>query len=1080
MRCDACGFELSPGGKFCSECGEAVGDAGASSSRRAKSAEGGPPGSSAERRQLTVLFSDLVGSTAMASRLDPEDWREIVGEYQGACGEAIERFGGYVAQYLGDGVVAYFGYPSAHEDDALRAVRAGLRLIDALLELEPVVSRHGVRLAARVGVHTGTVVVGEIGPSSRKETLALGDTTNVAARLQELASSNTVVLSHSTFRLVRRQFVTEDLGVRALKGISKPTPVYRAIRAKPARTAADSHDALLTPMVGRRQELGLLLDRWELATEARGQVVLICGEAGIGKSRLLRALRDEIGSRDHSWLESRGSSYTEDTALHPVVGLQEDVLGLGALETAEQKLDALSRSLIRLDLGSSENLALFAGLHSLNPAPRLASLTQTPEALRRKTLELLLEWFVRQTDERPVIALFEDLHWLDPTTLEMLARLVERIADRRLLIVATHRPGFHVRWVNLPPVTQILLSRLTRNDAADVARNLETTRGRLDDVLVREIVNRSDGVPLFIEELTKTVLEAELGRSGTAKANSRAIVPLSLRDSLMSRLDQLGTAKDLAQHCAILGREFSLDLIRATAPMAEGELTFALDRLVAAELFQRRGDPPVYAFRHALVQEQAYESLLKATRQTHHRKIAEVLESQFPLTAANQPEVLAHHYDEGGMPEAALSGWLRAGQNSIARSANVEASRQLRRGLDALFRTPETTERDRQELFLVTMRGVALIAVRGYAATEVEQAFARARVLCDHLGDTPHLFPALFGLFLYFLVRGDGRSARELVEQLEAAAASFGEAEYTLEAHTARAALEYWQGSFGACHEHILQARLLYDPQKHAHHQFVYGQDPLAYGYCYGALVYWFQGFPEQALESALKALELAERTNHPLTFAGILSFAADLYYHLREPEAVLSLAERMLGVSAEQGLSLWEAWARTMIGSAKCELGDVSGGITEIEAGLEAFLETGASLNTGYLSARLATACARAGKLEEGLVHVGRALESIERQHDRYYAAELYRLKGEFLRLSTPSQDSLALTAFERALEVSRTQGAKSLELRAAMSLARMRLSGGERDAARELLAGVYGWFTEGLGTRDLMEARALLQSLT
>ncbi|HVU03970.1 MAG TPA: adenylate/guanylate cyclase domain-containing protein [Polyangiaceae bacterium] len=1074
MRCQACGFDLTPSAKFCSECGEPVARGEPPPSSGTAQSEVAPTTLDGERRQLTVIFADLVGSTAMASRLDPEDWRDVVSAYQTACSGVVERFGGYVAQYLGDGLVVYFGYPTAHEDDALRAVRAGLGMLEAVKAQNPRLSRHGVSLSVRIGVHTGTVVVGEVGSSMRKETLALGDTTNLAARLQEVAEADTVVVSSATFRLVRSQFVMTERGVHKLKGIEKPVHVYRALQPVRLRsTTSSGRTAKVDDLVGRIEELRTLRECWKEAREGRGQVVAISGEAGIGKSRLASALHAELGNVPHTWLECRASSYMQDTPLHSIIALQEDAFGLAAFEKPEQRSAWIERAIVQAGMDANEHLPLLAELHGLPVPARFSPPARSPEATRRRTLESLVEWFLRVSDQQPLVVLVEDLHWVDPSTLELVERLVSRIATHPVLLILTHRPSFTPSWPATANSTAIPLARLGKEDAADLVARLESARGKLPEGVVQEIMNRSDGVPLFLEELTKTVLEAEAAEE-PGKRGRRATVPTTLQDSLMARLDQLGGAKELVQLCATFGREFSLEVVRATTSLSPEELSEALNRLVSAELLTRRGDPPIYSFRHALLQEQAYDSLLNAVRQGLHRKIAEVLSAKFPAVASREPELLAHHYDGAGLYEPALGFWLQAGQKSIGRSANVEASRQLKRGLDCLERLPDSPTRDQQELLLLTMRGVALIANEGYGADEVERAFARARALCQKLGDTPHLFPVLFGLCLFYLVRAKGPEAQELAAQLDAIASATGDLEVTLETHSARAALAFWEGKFAAANEHILRARTLFDPQKHGYHVFVYGQDPLAYGYSYGSLALWFLGYPEQAMASAERAVELAGKTNHPLTIAGILSFYGDLHHHLRKPAAFDDIAKRTVAISQEQNLPMWVGTARTQRGWAMCQLGDPTHGVEEILAGLEAFRRTGAEVNTPYMISRLVEALITADRLDEGLSQVEGALSILETKLDRYYEAELHRLRGEIL--ARKGNASGAEACFERALAVSRAQAAKSLELRASMSLGRLRAAAGRAADARELLRPVYDWFTEGLDTPDLVDAKTLL----
>jgi class 3 adenylate cyclase/tetratricopeptide (TPR) repeat protein len=1071
MKCESCGFDLYSSAKFCSECGEPVAKA---ASRIAENVDppSAAPSVDGERRQLTVLFCDLIGSTAMASRLDPEDWREVIRAYQDACSAVADRFGGYIAQFLGDGIVVYFGFPVAHEDAALRAMRAGLGMVEAVGHVTPRLARHGVSLAVRIGVHTGTVVVGEVGSAARKETLALGDTSNVAARLQELAEPNTVVLSGTTFRLVRGHFVTEDRGVQKLKGIEKPVAVYRALRPVRFRSATTSvASSSGTPFVGRSEELDVVVDRWSRAEGGHGQVVLLSGEAGIGKSRLVLEFRERVAESPHTWLECSGSAYTVDNALYPVIALQDEGLGLGRFAQPEQKTARLERALEQVGLNKESHLPLFTELHSLPLPARYASLDLTPEAKRRRTLDALADWLLRVADEQPLVVVVEDLHWVDPTTLELLGNLIEQSADRRVFLVLTHRSSWEHPWKSTPHVSEVSLSRLSQRDATALASSLELA-GKLSRDVLDEIVKRSDGIPLYVEELTRTVLDVE---PGSKQGSYVPLVPTTLKDSLMARLDQLGDAKEVAQLGATLGREFSLELLGATSPMGADELRLALDRLVSAEIILKRADSSVYSFKHALIQEQAYESLLKAARQAHHRCIADVIASKFANIATAQPDLLAHHYDAAGIFDQALGYWLQAGQRSIGRSAHVEASRQLQRGLDALSRLAESPDRDQQELLLLTMRGVALIGSRGYAAGEVEHAFARARGLCQKFGDTPHLFPVLFGLWLYYLVRADGKSSGELCNQMEAIAATGNDPEYMIEAHSARASIAYWVGSFSESNEHILRARLLYDPSRHAHHPYVYGQDPLALGYSYAALGLWFLGFPEQAAKSSVRSLELAGRTNHPLTIAGAYSFATDLNHQLKNRDAFSDLAQKTWSVATEQNLPMWAGWSRAMRGYALFESGERDAGIREIQAGLDAFRATGAKLNTAYLTSCLVEAYLAAGKLDLGLEKVDEAL-SLLRDGDRYYHAEILRLKGELIRGTSGNSASESAACFDAALSTARLQGAKSLELRAAMSMGRLWFDAGSRSDAISVVSGVYDWFTEGLDTKDLVDAKGLV----
>jgi predicted ATPase len=640
------------------------------------------------------------------------------------------------------------------------------------------------------------------------------------------------------------------------------------------------------------------------------------------------------------------------------------------------------------------------------------------------------------------------------------------------MLLLTYRSSWAHPWQHGPHLTDVSLSRLNQEDATELVVSLEAAT-KLPQEVLHEIVKRSDGIPLFVEELTRTMLEIDPGSKQGSYVPS---VPTTLKDSLMARLDQLGDAKEVAQLGATLGREFSLELLDAASQMDADELRIGLERLMAAEIIVKRSESTVCSFKHALIQEQAYESLLKAARQTHHRRIAEVIASRFAHMTSAQPDLLAHHYDAAGVFDQALGYWLSAGQRSIGRSAYVEASRQLQRGLDALSRLAESPDRDQQELLLLTMRGVALIGSRGYASGEVEQAFVRARALCQKFGDTPHLFPVLFGLWLYYLVRADGASSGELCTQLAAIAETANDAEYTVEAHSARAALSYWEGKFGESNEHILRARLLYDPGRHSHHPYVYNQDPLAFGYAYAGLGLWYSGYPEQAAKSSSKAVELAARTNHPLTIAGVYSFATDLNHQLKNREAFSELAQKTWAVASEQNLPLWAGWSRAMRGYALFESGERDAGIREIQAGMEAFRATGGELNTAYLISCLVEAYLATGEVDLGLGKVDEALRLLDVHCDRYYRAELLRLKGELIRSAGGRAASESAACFGAALSTAREQGAKSLELRAAMSMGRLLFDGGSRSEAISVVSDVYDWFTEGLDTKDLVEAKGVI----
>jgi class 3 adenylate cyclase/tetratricopeptide (TPR) repeat protein len=701
---------------------------------------GAPTPLEAERRQLTVLFCDLVDSTVLASQLDPEDWREVVRAYQETCAKVIARFEGYIAQYLGDGLLVYFGYPLAHEDDAQRAVRAGLGMVEALGQLNSRLQQErGVELAVRLGIHTGLVVVGDVGGEGRQEQLALGETPNLAARLQGVAAPNTLVISATTFQLLGGFFACQPLGTPPLKGQAQPLAVYRVLYESMARSRLEAAgSAGLTPLVGREQDIELLRERWAQVKDGFGQVVLLSGEAGIGKSRLVQVLKEHVASESQAWLTPcQCSPYYQNTALYPMIDLLERVaLRFEREDSPEQKLRKLEGFLIQYGLLLAEAVPLFSTLLSLPLGAHYTSLNLPPAQQKQQTLHALLTILLRIAAQQPVLFVVEDLHWVDPSTLEFLSLLVDQGPTARILALFTFRPDFSPPWTGRAHLTQVTLNRLPRRQAAEMTDRVAHGK-TLPAEVVEQVVAKTDGVPLFVEELTKMVLESGLLQEREERYELTGplpplAIPATLHDSLMARLDRLATVKSLAQLGATLGREFSYELLQAVASWDEATLRRGLQQLVAAEFLYQQGLPPqaTYVFKHALSQDAAYQSLLRSTRQQHHQHIAQVLEARSTEICATQPELLAHHYTEASLGEKAVAYWQRAGQRALQRSANPEAVQHLTKGLKLLSTLPESLARALQELDLQLALGPALIAIKGYAAPEVEQTYARAWTLC--------------------------------------------------------------------------------------------------------------------------------------------------------------------------------------------------------------------------------------------------------------------------------------------------------------------------------------------------------------
>jgi TOMM system kinase/cyclase fusion protein len=1094
VLCPACQAANPPTNRFCHECGQVLTvSVEPVQTADATRALGGPQAAlcipaEAERRQLTVMFCDLVGSTALSGKLDPEDMREMLRAYQQACAEVINRFEGHIAQYLGDGLLVYFGYPSAHEDDAPRAVRAALGIADAMERLNVRLRRErDARLAVRVGIHTGLVVVGEIGSGARHEQLALGETPNLAARLQASAEPDTVVISAATHRLIERWFTCRDLGLQPAKGVAMPLRVYRVLNEREAVPRGfEAASTGLTALVGRGQEVGLLLERWEQVKDGFGQVALLSGEAGIGKSRLLRELRERVANEPQIRWECRCSPYHQESALYPVIELFQRALEFARDDQPEDKLRKIEDGLRRHGLSDPEAVSLWAALLSVPLPAASPPLNMTPQRQKQKTLEAVLGLLVALATHQPVLVLVEDLHWIDPSTLELLNVVVEQAPTIRVLVLLTFRPDFRPQWAQRAHVTSLTLSRLTRRQTELMVGRTAGSKG-LPVEVVQEVVAKTDGVPLFVEELTRMVLESGLLREQDDRYELTGVlpplaIPSTLQDSLMARLDRLATVKDVAQLGATLGRSFSYELLQSVSSQDEETLERTLTKLVEAELLYQRGVPPdaTYFFKHALIQEAAYQSLLKSRRQQFHQRIALVLAERFPEAAATQPELLAHHYVEAGLHERAIEYWRKAGERAVQRSANLEAIAHLTNGIESLRRLPTTRENILQELDLQTTLGPALIVARGYAAPEVERAYARALQLSRQLSDNTRFLIATLGLYSFSLLRAEVQRARELAEECLALAEKIGDDALLLEAHSALGQTLFYQGEFVVAHAHLREGIAIYDLKRHGAHAFLHGEDPGVGCRVHAAWALWSLGYPDKALALSREAVTLAEQLSHPTTRAYALGFASVIHQLRRETPAARDCAEAMVTLATEQAMPFWLAMGIFRRGWAIADQGQRPEGIAEMHRGLTAWRDTGAQLETTYRLALIADAYVSEDRAEEGPQMLEEALTLAGETGERFWEAELYRLKGEFLLARSRESQAQAEASFRQAVERARHQKAKSLELRALISLSRLLQRQGKREEARRMLGDIYGWFTEGFDTADLHEARGLLDELS
>ena len=1034
------------------------------------------PSLEGERRQLTVMVCALVASTSLAERLDPEELREVVHDYQATCADVIDSFEGYIAQYLADGLLVYFGYPQAHEDDAQRAVRAGLGMLSAMNPLNTRLAQtHGVQLAIRVGIHTGLVVIGDMGHRGRQKPLALGITPALAARLQELAAPNTVMMSAATHQLVQGYVVCDALGTHHLQGLHEPIEVYQAQRLREVQNRfAVVRRRGLTPLVGRARELGLLQKHWSQARGSTGRVVLLSGEAGIGKSRLVQALKDEVCTDDHMLLECQSSLYYQHTAFWPLTKLLPRLCQWQVAESAESKLAKLEELVARIQLPTQDAVPLLAQLLML-PVP--VPLDLTPRRQRQKTFDTLLSLVVRLTVQQPVLFIVEDMQWVDPSTLAFLELLVEQVPMAALLTVVTSRPTEPPLWVMRSHVTHVSLDRLAPESVAELIRGV--AGGDLPKAVCQQIMAVTDGVPLFVEEVTKMVLQARM--ESEAGETWPEAIPTTLQDLLRARLDQVGASKEVAQLGATVGRSFDYALLHALSSLEETELQQRLQRLVSAELLNQLGIPPQsrYIFKHALIQGAAYQSLLRRTRQTYHERVAQILETQFPEIEQTQPELLAHHYTEAGRSEQAWPYWQRAGQLAAKRSAYVEAVGHLNKGLDVLKRLPDTLERRQYELDLLALLGPALTTHKGFSAPEVGQVYARARELVQQVDETPRVFSILRGMWRFYQAGGDMRRAQELAEHCLNLAQRAQASADLVEAYQVMGITLYHVGELTTACTHLKSGIDLYDASQHHSLAYLYGEDPGVACLARFSHILWMLGYPDQALKRSQESLTLAQKLSHPFSLAYALGFAAMFHQHRREGHATHERAESGWALGTEHDFVIWVMLGTFLGGWAMVFQGRETEGMAQMHRGLAIYRATESKVYLPVYLAVLAEAYGEMGQPEAGLEALDEALGLAATTGVQYYVPECYRLRGDLLLAHTVANQAEAETCFRQALEMARHQEAKSLELRAAISLARLWQQQDKQADARQLLAESYGWFSEGFDTVDLRDAKTLLEEL-
>lgn len=1040
------------------------------------------PAASAERRRLSVMFCDLADSTKLSQKLDPEDYREVVREYQQIAGAIVRRLEGHVAQYLGDGILVYFGYPTAHEDDAVRTALAATEILAAVQALRnPHLVAIGWQLELRIAIHTGEVVVGEMGGPGRSETLALGETPNIAARLIGSAAPGKVVVSDATRELLGRRFSTAPLGPHALKGIAEPIEAHVLLRSAARQERIGMADsASRSPLVGRDDELASLRKSWQAACSGKGRAVFISGDAGVGKSRLVGALHDEQFARSSQWLEFRGDSHAAFSPLLPMLEVFTMEAGIQKSDLSEVRIERLEKTLREAGLDAAEAAPMLAALLHMPTDGHYAPNALEPDEQRRRAVKALLSWLLGRTMAAPAVLVFEDVHWMDPSTLQLIGQLLPLARETATLVLVCHRPSFEQPWPSHESDTTIALNALDGSSTRALATSIlgeSATKEQLDYV-----TSKTDGVPLFVEEVSKSLLlagDAGIERIGSAESapNSSEVPPI-LYQALTSRLDALGPYKPIVAFAAVVGREFSYELLQATKQFDDATLKAGLDALEEKEIVVCLGTAPdsVYLFRHALLQDVAYSSLVKGARREAHKLLGETLTSHYPEIADSRPELIAQHLTEAHEIAAAVGFWTKAAQLSAADSAHTESIAHYERALALLEEHKPDALGGAQEMVLRLGVGVASAKTKGLAHDDAEKAFSRALELSHTVAQPVLRFRAVQGLSRFYGTRADLDTALDVTRTMLTIATPDSNPAMQIEAHRANGTIRYYRGEFTEAMRHVDAQRALLNEAENLHTR-EYGQDATVTCNMYEALVAWKLGFPLRANGAAERAIAAAHATGDPNDLAFALAISSVVQHLRRDHLEAKNLAEAALQIATKHNYQMWRGVAIVQRGAALCHLGEVAGGIQFIAGGTAAFRATGALLTCSYGLSLLAEAHARSGDYAAALAAVEDGLSLVETTNERYFEAELRRQHGEFL--AEQGRHEEAWLSLQRSLEVAKAQSAMSFELRSATTLARLYGEGAHASAAANSLQSIVTAMEANGQTLDLGDARYVLSEL-
>lgn len=1037
---------------------------------------------SAERRQLTIMFVSLANATRFSDKLDPEDLHLLLSDFHSTVKTILQRHNGYTARITGNGSMVYFGWPEIAEDDVQRSMRAALEISKSVAQLT---SPADDALSVRIGIATGLAVVGEtIGTGVSEENAVVGETPNLAARLCDLSVDGSIVVSHHSRQMTRNYFSFADSGLVELKGFSEPVRIWTLVSEMSAIERQHAIAGSTTTKLHQRdEEIDRLKSRWRRALDGTGQTVLVCGEPGIGKSRLTAAAIELIVDKSPV-MQFHCASFNSNTSLYPVVEQLQSAADFKHDDTDNTRLNKLEQYLHTLPETPQDNsaISLLAELLSIDTANQFPPLDIGADIKKDRTLALLVDLLVDRSEQHAALVIFEDLHWCDPTTLDLIDRLTDAARTIPMLLLLTYRPEFQPNWGDEAHISTIHLNRLDKTAGTSLIQDM-TGNAQLPQALIDQILEKSDGLPLYVEELTAAVIESapaldENGQYVIDDSNDLLVVPETLHDSLMARLDKISTSRNIAQIAATIGREFSWELLVYITELAHKEVEHSLRRLLEARLITQRNSIPnaSYTFKHALIRDAAYQSLLLATRQQLHEKIATTLQQHFPQTASNDPEVLAHHYHYAHNWSQSTACFFSAGQRATARSAHVEAESLYRQGLKLIDNIASGPERQQLELGLQVSLGTTLLTTRGYTDIEVGEAFERAYEICREMGDPPEVFPVLFGLWAYHFVLTDFERSLSLANQMLQLAEQQSDPAFLIVAYEVCGLHYCWVGQLEPALEYLQKCESVYRDEEHSTLGLAYGQDPKGASLAFLSWVLWLQGYPDQARETAQRAIEHCRKISHPYTLTYTLGAVSVMYELAGDLDTAEACAAECVELSTEQGFALWAAQGNIIVGI--CQVTDPAKMNQIVSDSVAGYSSIGTGVGVAYYSALKAQSLGLLGKPDEALEILEWCCHRVDKSGEAWVSAELHRLRGDSMKQL--NQDPAAVEAvLTHAVNLAHQQQSRSFELRAVTSLARFYHENGRQAEALQTLEPVYQWFSEGLDTKDLIDARQLLEKL-